>query len=665
MKKLLLLSIIALSASFASAQWQLTNGPYGGIVTCSAVLGTDIFVGTKNGVFLSTNNGNNWLSVGFVDTIINCLATKGSDIFAGTSNGLYRSSNFGLSWTSISSGISCISIYGNKIFISTGRDIYLSNNNGNSWTMVNSPCSSSNMINALTQNGTYIFASVNSQGVYRSSDDGNIWTLVNYGLPYVTGNMYFVYELATEGNNIYAVCNGSVLYKSTNNGNIWSLLHTSIGSLLISGDTILAGNYPNGIIISLDSGSSWTPIGPVNESIGTIEKIGNNIFTAARHGMCLTQNNGINWTDINSGLIDQSFNSMTNSGNKIFVSESYGTIFQSSDSGNTWTVSASNNSGFFSGLASYGNNIFAGSNNYFYRSTDLGNSWITLNSGLPSTPEISSIVFKDSNIFIGTNNGVYKSSDQGNTWSAANTGITGFSVTCMAVQGNIIYAGTHSHGIFKSSDNGNLWTAINNGLDWQYVYKSINGLVTSGSKIFAGFQMGLYCSADSGLHWTLVNMNLTNPFIISLFSKDYKIFAGVYNSGVYFSSDTGANWQALNDGLLNKKIFAFGTDGNNIYAAAYLGGLWKRDLSLITGIDAIENDDGNNAILYPNPASIAITIDGFSNNAMAEVYDISGNILISRKLIKNQIDISSLAPGLYFIKLSTAEGSVVRKFVKE
>jgi hypothetical protein len=69
--------------------------------------------------------------------------------------------------------------------------------------------------------------------------------------------------------------------------------------------------------------------------------------------------------------------------------------------------------------------------------------------------------------------------------------------------------------------------------------------------------------------------------------------------------------------------------------------------------------------LYPNPASNTIIIEGFTANAVAEVYNISGKVVLTRKLITPQLDISSLAKGMYFIKLTTKEGSVVRKFVKE
>jgi hypothetical protein len=70
-------------------------------------------------------------------------------------------------------------------------------------------------------------------------------------------------------------------------------------------------------------------------------------------------------------------------------------------------------------------------------------------------------------------------------------------------------------------------------------------------------------------------------------------------------------------------------------------------------------------VIYPNPATKTLNIEGLSNMATAVVYDISGKLLLSKQLNENQLDISSLAKGLYFIKLSTMEGSVVRKFVKE
>jgi hypothetical protein len=47
------------------------------------------------------------------------------------------------------------------------------------------------------------------------------------------------------------------------------------------------------------------------------------------------------------------------------------------------------------------------------------------------------------------------------------------------------------------------------------------------------------------------------------------------------------------------------------------------------------------------------------------MFDFSNKLLLIKQINGNQLEISSLEKGLYFIKLNTEEGSVVRKFVKE
>ena len=69
--------------------------------------------------------------------------------------------------------------------------------------------------------------------------------------------------------------------------------------------------------------------------------------------------------------------------------------------------------------------------------------------------------------------------------------------------------------------------------------------------------------------------------------------------------------------------------------------------------------------IYPNPANYILHINGCKNKTYAEVLDLSGKILISQQIITDQLDISTLVKGMYFIKLSAEEGSMVRKFVNE
>jgi hypothetical protein len=66
---------------------------------------------------------------GLSDTNVDALAISGSNIFAGTGNGVYMSSNNGSSWTEVNNGfppsptitvITALAINGNNIFAATG-----------------------------------------------------------------------------------------------------------------------------------------------------------------------------------------------------------------------------------------------------------------------------------------------------------------------------------------------------------------------------------------------------------------------------------------------------------------------------------------------------------------------------------------------------------------
>ncbi|MFH1004572.1 MAG: regulator, partial [Bacteroidota bacterium] len=107
-KQLLFISVLAILGLSANAQWQQTNGPYGGIITCLSTSGTNIFAGTNGGgVFLSSNNGSSWTEVnnGLTNIYVYPLAVSGTNIFAGTDVGVFLFSNNGSSWTAVNNGL--------------------------------------------------------------------------------------------------------------------------------------------------------------------------------------------------------------------------------------------------------------------------------------------------------------------------------------------------------------------------------------------------------------------------------------------------------------------------------------------------------------------------------------------------------------------------------
>jgi len=62
---------------------------------------------------------------------------------------------------------------------------------------------------------------------------------------------------------------------------------------------------------------------------------------------------------------------------------------------------------------------------------------------------------------------------------------------------------------------------------------------------------------------------------------------------------------------------------------------------------------GAQFVLYPNPSTGLMSVSGLSaGGCLAEVTDLSGRIVASLRLNDNNIDLSALHPGLYFLRLS-------------
>jgi len=87
MKRLMLVLVVFLSTFYTKAQWQQTNGPYGGQITCFLVDSTNIYAGTfGSGVFKSTNNGSSWtqMNTGLQNIDEWSLVISGTYLYAGT-----------------------------------------------------------------------------------------------------------------------------------------------------------------------------------------------------------------------------------------------------------------------------------------------------------------------------------------------------------------------------------------------------------------------------------------------------------------------------------------------------------------------------------------------------------------------------------------------------
>jgi hypothetical protein len=277
------------------------------------------------------------------------------------------------------------------------------------------------------------------------------WVQINNGLPNNVG----ITALATYGTIIFAGTLNNGVFLSTNGGTSWSpvnngLANPQVQTIAVAGNYIYAGTNGNGVYRSSDLGSSWQLVntGLTNLTITYLYVSGNYIFAGTYGGgIFRLPINGLTWTQVNNGLTTQYINAFAYNGQYLFAG---GTgLFGSTNNGSSWTSLGNFNNIWIHTIAVLGTDVFVGTENHgVYRSTDNGNTWTQINYGLPSLI-VQSLYVVGTSIFAGTNSGVYLSTNNGDSWSYADLIKIAFSFVTL---GTDIYAGTgFTTGVYKRS----------------------------------------------------------------------------------------------------------------------------------------------------------------------------------------------------------------------
>jgi len=254
----ILFQISIICPSILNAQWEsCNNGLTCDSVWCINANKNNVYAGTEgSGIYLSTNNGDNWIAKnqGLNNLWIRAIAiTENNVIFAGTEGG----------------------------------GINISIDNGNNWTTKNQGLKNLN-IWSLAIKGNYIFAGTEDGGLYLSSDNGNSWVEKNKG---IQTNLYIM-SITINENNIFIGTWDKGIYLSTDNGNIWNtkiigLKDLYIRTLTSIGDNIFAGTFSGGIFLSTDNGDIWLAknIGLTSLGVYSFSIDGNNIYAGTQGGI--------------------------------------------------------------------------------------------------------------------------------------------------------------------------------------------------------------------------------------------------------------------------------------------------------------------------------------------------------------------------------------------
>jgi photosystem II stability/assembly factor-like uncharacterized protein len=473
-------------------------------------------------VYYSTDYGNTWdTTSGMANEYIRCLTADSANVYAGTQNGVFMSANNGLNWINIGLtsvwAVNSIAAQGNRIFASEDNSsggVYLSLNAGASWSTITNGLQN-HAVSSLFIGDNYVYAGALWYGVYRTNNNGANWTQINGGL-----NCTLVNSVAAIGNNAYAGCSDGFSV-STNNGNSWYYGLKTFG-LFINAVAIASANVVTStdylVYTSEDTCATWTQF---LYNSNTVASNSSRVFLGTDYGFGISDDDGLSWTFQNP--VD-TVKSISTNGNLIIAGTYASGVYFSSGNGSSWQPRNNGlndlyiNSVIFSDTAVFAGSVHSG----VYVSYDYGLNWTSASNGIPDTC-ILSMTSCQNHIYAGTKSyGMYRSDDNGVTWAQLTNGFSAAdsSVLCMYTSGQDIFAGILGGGFFMSTDYGNNWTAFNDGL----VNLNITSIVDNGTDIFAGTYGGsIFKRAKSGLFVSSDNnLDNRNQSVFSIYPNPVK-----------------------------------------------------------------------------------------------------------------------------------------------
>lgn len=601
---LFLLFLVQASPIFA--QWQRTNGPYGGQTGAIFSEGLKIIAAASGSTFISGDLGKSWTVSAVLSGMSNVTAAKTGknteSIYAYAGSDLYLSSDTGATWQSLgtiplidrlisiaafqndSGGVSILAACGSEILLSTdnggtwfrpdstltdqgvnvvaafpdtagryvayagtaiGR-VFASYNGGRSWSLIDSGTAGEAINSIAATDSIVVVGAVN--GLFRSANSGKTWTKVDSGLPAASAGILGIYSgisYASSDSGLFVSSDYGSMWKPFNKG-LWSLSirSLSVDSSLITGPRLIVGTGVGAFISPVDS-ADWTPIGFPVSSVFCLSAGKSDLWAATDGGVFLSSDGGDMW--VNAGFSSNPVDAVIalSDSAALFASSGLG-IFRTTDRGADWVQVWGIANGSF-GI----NNEFARSGTRLY---EVGSA------------------------------GLLSSDDSGRTW---NEFLRYASTSCICQYDTTILVGTIDFGVLRSTDGGMKFNP--SGLQNIVVHSIVAASDDSGHvNFFAGTGQGVYKSTDDGLTWNPAGLQNTAPYVFPLYvvrkaGGGSAIFAATYLDGIYFSADNGKTWTAANSGLDNIDIergsptLAIGPDSLDLYA----GGIeaWKRPIS--------------------------------------------------------------------------------------
>ncbi len=355
-----------------------------------------------------------------------------------------------------------------------------------------------------------------------------------------------------------------------------------------------------------------------------------------------------------------------------------GTIIKSTDGGMNWATMMEDDAVVFRRVRFFNGQRGLALGSDIYMTSDAGLNWNKVSTTNNTVQYVDIEIVNDSTCFITNGNGdLLKSTDHGQTFSIIYQDASNQSSLISFINDSVGYACAYSGGLStktnKTVDGGYTWATITDSSQtpnptvmedmifisedigfkagWYnaHLQKTTNG----------GNDWGFTMYADSNVTYQLIDL-----FIDTAMPNAY--YACGWYGEFYKSTDGGETWLGIATGVSSvETLYAtFFIDELNGWVCGTNGLLLK----ITNGGIGLDENEGELAFdLYPNPANKHLSISYQKNLPVLELLVINsvGKIVIQKTSNFNELDVSSLKNGAYFLKVKTRDGFTTRRFLKQ
>lgn len=598
----------------AHAQWVSKGGPEGGGIGSVVATSTTLFASAYSaGIYRSTDGGATWIpSKTEAHMDVRQLHVSGNTVFAGLfgSEKVTRSTDQGLTWQPANNGISifqsvnCFAENEAGIWIGTYKGVLLTTDNGDTWVDKTSNIAQEYIV-SMTTKGNKVFAGT-TEGLFVSENNGDTWTLVEIDGP----DDGSISAINTVGDKIFVSIQSGV-YASTNDGETWDesgngIVDATPVQFVQIGDKIYAPGVMSTFVSSND-GEDWSTTGIDGILVGSMTSFNGKIIAGSYPNGIMISTNGTDWAFSNTGLHARATHDLITVHDKMVVASLVG-IFQTTDNGG-WEFLESTTDFIPLALATQSDSIYAATNAGLYLSTDKGATWEYADLG---GEYMADVEFGDGVIYALSRDKFFVSTNKGETWTPKTDGLPSTSFYCLAVKGDDVFVGTFAEGVYMSSNKGDIWTEVNTGLEDDFDRYVFNILV-DGDNLYAATDGKIFRSTNNAESWENVtgDSNITANFLMSS------------GSHIYAATDRGVFVSGVNSNVWDDISFNLGpTENNRLLSTS------ETILVGTSGLGVMEMPKVLPSVVTPNegPVNSTVTITGglFGGTIEENIVDFNG-----------------------------------------